>query len=163
MAPTIAKPPRLIVSSVLVVVVVVSVLKVLATTVFVPTTDEAVIPLIPIVTSTSTSAVHQLIYSCAVALEGILHLTVVALVARVVMSFYFLNATSIHFRFTIVFHLSFSFFTPLADQFALHIGLLTIPATDRCSVTTMRELLQLIDNVVASIVVAIVVMTVESV
>lgn len=117
------------------------------------------LPVEIVVSATSVCAVHLLMH-----LEWVL-LVLLPLLLLLMMEVRFdlLRPTPIHFSVAIVFVLPLPVFPPFIRQFAVHIGLLTVPATNRCSVTTMRELVELIDDVVSVAVAVTVTVTVVTV
>lgn len=100
----------------------------------------------------------------------LLLLLLLPLLLMIEVRFDLLRPTPIHFGIAIVFVLSLSVLPPFVRQLTVHVGLLSVPATDRRSVPAMGELLEMINNVVSvsisvaiSIVVSVTVVTVKTV
>lgn len=115
-----------------------------------------------VVVATVVSAIHLM------HLEWVLLLLLLPLLLMIEVRFDLLRPTPIHFGIAIVFVLSLPVLPPFVRQLTVHVGLLSVPATDWRSVPAMGELLEMINNVVSisvaiSIVVSVTVVAVKTV
>lgn len=127
-----------------------------------------VIPLsvnVVVVVAAVVSAIHLM------HLEWVLLLLLLLpLLLMIEVRFDLLRPTPIHFGIAIVFVLPLPVLPPFVRQLTVHVGLLSVPATDWRSVPAMGELLEMINNVVSvsisvaiSIVVSVTVVAVKTV
>lgn len=86
-----------------------------------------------VVVATTVSAVHLM------HLEWVM-LLLLPLLLMIEVRFDLLRPTPIHFGITIVFVLPLPVLSSFIRQFPVHVGLLSVPASNRSSVTTVREL-----------------------
>lgn len=98
----------------------------------------------------------------------LLLLLLLPLLLMIEVRFDLLRPTPIHFGIAIVFVLPLPVLPPFVRQLTVHVGLLSVPATDWRSVPAMGELLEVVNNVVSisvaiSIVVSVTVVTVKTV
>lgn len=80
-------------------------------------------------------------------LEWVLLLLLLPLLLMIEVRFDLLRPTPIHFGIAIVFVLPLPVLPPFVGQLTIHVGLLSVPATDWRSVPAMGELLEMINNV----------------
>lgn len=128
-----------------------------------------VIPLsvnVVVVVAAVVSAIHLMHLEWVL----LLLLLLLPLLLMIEVRFDLLRPTPIHFGIAIVFVLPFPVLPPFVRQLTVHVGLLSVPATDWRSVPAMGELLEVVNNVVSisvsvaiSIVVSVTVVTVKTV